>query len=61
MNKEVERYGRKRPWPNLGQYHGICLEGLRKTRKDMSHDSRSPARDLNPGRPENEVGVPTVT
>jgi hypothetical protein len=29
-------------------YPGICLEGLRKTKKTLSQDSRSPGRDLNP-------------
>jgi hypothetical protein len=39
---------------------GICLEGLRKTTKNLSQDSRSPGRDLNPGPPEYEAGVLTT-
>jgi hypothetical protein len=31
---------------------GICLEGLRKTTKNLSQDSRYTARDFNPGPPE---------
>jgi hypothetical protein len=38
-------YGRKLSWPNLRYYPGICLEGLRKTKKNLSQDSRSPGRD----------------
>jgi hypothetical protein len=34
--------GRKRPWPNLGQHPGICLEGLGKTTKSLNLDSRCP-------------------
>jgi hypothetical protein len=44
----------KRSWPNLRYYPGICMEGLRKTTKPLSRDSRSPGRDLNPGPPEYE-------
>jgi hypothetical protein len=35
----------------------IFLEGLRKTTKNLSHDSRSPGRDLNTGPPEYEAGL----
>jgi hypothetical protein len=38
-------------------YVGIFLEGLSKTTKNFSQDSRSRGRDLNPGTPENEAGV----
>jgi hypothetical protein len=34
--------------------------GLRKTTKDLSQDSRSPDRDLNPGHSEHEAGVLTT-
>jgi hypothetical protein len=43
MNWEV--YGRKRSWPNLRHYHGICLPGLSKSTKILSQVSRSPGRD----------------
>jgi hypothetical protein len=36
---------------------GLCREGLRKTTKPLSHDSRSPGRDLNPGPLEYEAGL----
>jgi hypothetical protein len=52
--------GRKRSWLNLRYYPGICVEGLRKTMKNLSQDSRSPGRDLNPGHPEYEAGVLTI-
>jgi hypothetical protein len=39
-------YGRKQSWINLKYYIGICHEGLWKTMKNLSKDSRSPGRDL---------------
>jgi hypothetical protein len=39
--------GRKQSWSSLSCYPRICLEGLRKTAKNLSQDSRSPGRDLN--------------
>jgi hypothetical protein len=50
--------GRKRSWPNLRYYRGICLEGLRKTA--TCHDSRSPDQDLFLGPPKYEAGVLTI-
>jgi hypothetical protein len=35
----------------LSYYPSTCLEGLRKTTKILSWNSRSPGRDLNPGPP----------
>jgi hypothetical protein len=52
--------GRKRSWPNKRHYPGIFLEGLRKSTKNLSWDSRSPGRDLNPGPPEYKAGVLTT-
>jgi hypothetical protein len=52
--------GRKSSWPNLWYYPGICLEGLRKTMKNLSQNSRCPNRYLNPGPPEYEAGVLTT-
>jgi hypothetical protein len=43
--------GRKRSWPNLRYYTGICLEGLRKTTKTC------PSRNFNTGPPECEARV----
>jgi hypothetical protein len=60
MDNELERYGRKRIWPNIKYYHGICLGVLKKTTKGLSHCSRSPSRDLNPEPSECEVGVLTI-
>jgi hypothetical protein len=53
-------YQRKQLWPNFGYYLNICLEGLRKTTRNLSQDSRSPCQDLNPGPPEYEAGVLTT-
>jgi hypothetical protein len=36
---------RKCSWPNLEYYQGICLEG----QENLSQDSQSPGRHLNPG------------
>jgi hypothetical protein len=43
----------------LRTYPGIHLEGLRKTTKTLSQNSRPQGRDLNSGPPENE-GVLTI-
>jgi hypothetical protein len=53
-------YGKKQSWPNLGYYPGICLEGLRKTTKSFSENSRFPGRDLNAGPSVYEAGVLTT-
>jgi hypothetical protein len=55
-----EGYGRKRSWANLMYYPAICLVGLRKTTKNLSQDSRSPDRRLNPVYSEYETGVLTT-
>jgi hypothetical protein len=54
-------FGRKQLWRNLRYYPKIQLEGLRKTTKNLSQDSRSQGRDLNLGPPKYEVGVLTTT
>jgi hypothetical protein len=38
--------------PILKYYPGICLEGLRKTSKDIGQDSRCPGSDSNQASPE---------
>jgi hypothetical protein len=38
----------------------ICLLGLRKTAKYLSHNSLSPGRHLNPGPPKHEADVLTT-
>jgi hypothetical protein len=43
----LERYGKKRPWPDLIKYPGICLKGLRKATKMLGQDSQSLGRDFN--------------
>lgn len=40
----------KRPWPDVRYYPGMCLDGLRKNTKILSHDSRSPGQYLDSGR-----------
>jgi hypothetical protein len=48
--------GRKRSWPNLRYYLGICL-GLRKTTKNLSQNSQALGKDFNSGSSEYEAGV----
>jgi hypothetical protein len=43
--------GRRRPEPDLRHYHGIHLEGLRKSTTFCGQDIRRPDRDLNPNLP----------
>jgi hypothetical protein len=50
-------FGRKRLWPNLKYYLDNCLERLRKTTINLSQDSLSLGRELNPEPPEYEAGV----
>jgi hypothetical protein len=53
IGKDVE-------WGDRGLIHGTtlgCLEGLRKTTKNLGKDSRFPGRDVNPAPPEYEAGV----
>jgi hypothetical protein len=52
--------GGKRSWRNFRRYPGICLEGPRKTTKNLSQDSLSPGRDLNPVPPEYDAGLLTT-
>jgi hypothetical protein len=60
MNDELERVRKKRPLRNSSYYRGIYLEGLRKTTRNPSQDSRSPDRELNPGPHEYEAEVLTT-
>jgi hypothetical protein len=53
-------YGRKRPWPYLSYYSNTFLEGLRKTPKNISQDSLSLDREVNPIPAEYKTGVPTA-
>jgi hypothetical protein len=48
----------KRHLSLLWYYPVICLEGLAKTTKDVSQESMSPGRDLNPEPPEYEARLP---
>jgi hypothetical protein len=56
FGKDLEESGRDLI---LRYYPGIHLQGLRETTKNLSQDSRSPDRDINPGPPEYE-GVLTI-
>jgi hypothetical protein len=58
MNKELE--GGDRGSIYCRYYPGIFLDGLRKTSKTLSQDSRSLGRNLDPGPPEYEAGVLTT-
>jgi hypothetical protein len=57
MNYKLEECGTKRSWPNLRHYLGNCLEGLRKTTKNLSQENQPPGRDLNAGPSEYEAQV----
>jgi hypothetical protein len=48
---------RKHLWPHLTMYPGICLEGLRKTTKNVHQYSWPPGRDLKLGPIVYEAGV----
>jgi hypothetical protein len=54
VNSELQESGRGLI---IRFYLRIRLEGLRKTTKNLGHDSRSRGRDLNPGSPVYEAGV----
>jgi hypothetical protein len=41
VNNELGKCGRNRSWPNLRFYPVICLDGLRKTAKNVSQDMKS--------------------
>jgi hypothetical protein len=56
MNNDLERIRKEAAVALFNYYLGICLEGLKKTTKNLSHDSQSQGRDLNPGPPEYETG-----
>jgi hypothetical protein len=43
--------------PHFTQYPGIYLERLRRTMKDLSHESQCPDQDSNWAPPEYEVVV----
>jgi hypothetical protein len=49
-------FGSKRSWPNLRYYPSLCRDGLRKITKNLTQDSRSPCRYLNPGPPKYVAG-----
>jgi hypothetical protein len=49
---EMERMWKEKSWHNLRYYPGICLEGLRKTTKNLGQDYWSPGCGLNLGPPE---------
>jgi hypothetical protein len=59
MNNELERI-----WKIVAAHFKILsqhlLEGLRKTTNHLSHDTRSPGQNIDPGPPEYEAGVPTT-
>jgi hypothetical protein len=46
----------KRSWPNLRYYSDNYLEGLRKTTKNLSQNSRFQGQDFSTRPPEYEAG-----
>jgi hypothetical protein len=55
-----KQFRRKLHSLTLRYYLSIRREGLRKNTKNLTEDSRSPGRDLNPGPSKNEAGVLTT-
>jgi hypothetical protein len=51
--------GRKRSWTFFGAIPAFSGE-TEENHENLSHNSRSPGRDLNPGPPEYEAGVLTT-
>jgi hypothetical protein len=47
MRDKFEKFSKEAGMVYRKYYSGICLEGLRKTRKYLSHDSRYPYRNSN--------------
>jgi hypothetical protein len=47
MNGKV--FDRKQSWPTLRYYADICLEGTRKTTKNLTQHSRWPGPRFEPG------------
>jgi hypothetical protein len=60
MSDELERICKEAVWPNFEGLSGIRLESLREATRNLSQDSRSPGRDLNPGPPKYEAHFPTT-
>jgi hypothetical protein len=54
VNDELQRIRKKQLWPDCKAYPDISLEGLRKTKKNLNHNSQSLSQDLNPGPPKYE-------
>jgi hypothetical protein len=54
---DCKEFGRKRSSPNFKVQSRHSLEGLSKTTKILSQDSRSPCRGLNVGSPEYQAEV----
>jgi hypothetical protein len=52
----VKGYGRKRV-RDLIYFRGICVDGVRKSTKNLSQNSRSPGRGLNDGLLEYKAGI----
>jgi hypothetical protein len=52
MNGELERIWKERVVVSSGHYLSVCLEGLRRTTKVLSRDSRSPECEWKKASPE---------
>jgi hypothetical protein len=57
MNNELEKIRKEAVVAQFRYYPSICMDALRKTTKDLSQESRSKNRFLNPGPLEYKSGV----
>lgn len=60
VSDELERMWQETACPNLRYHLRLCLKILRKPANNLSQDSWSEGRDLNPGRPVHEAEVLTT-
>jgi hypothetical protein len=56
-----KRFGRKRSWANFKVLPRHSPGGTEENHENLSRDSRSPGRHLNPGPHEYEAGNHTIT
>jgi hypothetical protein len=53
-------FEKKWSWPNFKETVRNSPRGTEENHENFSHDSRSPGRDSNPGRPDYKAGMLTT-